>query len=369
MRILIVDDQEDQRTLLLNMARDLAHEVRGAASMREAQSELAKSPSDAILINVELEPERFLEALREQPGYAYVAVYSAPGPEQERRVTAAYEAGCDGDLRRPIGHQSLYARLKAVERLLDLAGDERPTLPEPPPEEPEETPLGELTETSAEEAQAALDTIAATKAWQDVLPTLATVTGGFFMVDMVADEAQVDMRDARVARGIVLTNVLAQAEIRLALVVDAENASSLTVHMFLEENEALWEDMLGEVANMSMGALKSAFSSEEIAFTGGLPVAVHPQKLERFTGECAHVKEFTLACPHGRMLCRVGLRFRENLKLPAASLAEGMVVAKDVFNEQGRLLLSAGTRLSLTSAIRLRKSLELKRPIEVATTT
>ena len=124
--------------------------------------------------------------------------------------------------------------------------------------------------------------------------------------------------------------------------------------------------MLGEFANISIGALKTSFGEASLAFTTGLPESVPPQKFSEFAGSCRLQRNFALVMANARVLVRLGVRSKKNLTVAAMSLREGMVVAKDILNGKGALLLRAGTRLSETTVENLRHALGPKSPIEVA---
>jgi hypothetical protein len=148
--------------------------------------------------------------------------------------------------------------------------------------------------------------------------------------------------------------------------VDTLSARSLAVQVFGEDSSDLEADMLGELANMSMGALKASFNREAISFTGGLPEAIHRDELPQFSANCAYLETFTLAVADAHIVVRIGILSKKNESVKASSLCEGMVLAKNVFNANGMLLLSAGTRLSSTAIQRLRQSLDKTQSVEVA---
>jgi hypothetical protein len=168
------------------------------------------------------------------------------------------------------------------------------------------------------------------------------------------------------ASGIILSNVEHQLELRVALAADSTSANALAMHMFGEAGPGLEADMLGEIANQSMGVLKTAFGRERFSFIGGLPEAISPEGFYQFGATCPHQVSFALVVEGARILVRVGVRSKRNSQVLGTSLVEGMVLAKDVFNARGMLLLAGGTRLSLTAIERLRGSLAPKQLVEVA---
>lgn len=66
-----------------------------------------------------------------------------------------------------------------------------------------------------------------------------------------------------------------------------------------------------------------------------------------------------------RLVVFAGLRSRANVLVCPPDLREGMVLAKDVLNARGVLLLQGSTRLSATMVERLQGNLTPKHEIEV----
>lgn len=136
------------------------------------------------------------------------------------------------------------------------------------------------------------------------------------------------------------------------------------MHLF-GEGEDLVSDMLGELCNVFMGTLKSTLSAENIPYTGGLPSAVEPELILRPQVTYQHQSAFVLHLSDARLVVHVGLRSKANSFVPLKSLAEGMVLAKDVFNMRGVMLVTSGTRLSSSMVEKLRTNLDPKIKVEV----
>ena len=120
-------------------------------------------------------------------------------------------------------------------------------------------------------------------------------------------------------------------------------------------------DALRELANTAGGALKRAALTESVALTTGLPV---DDNAARFPGK--HIC-WSLTLQDGGCFAVVGeILARGNERISAAKLAEGMVIAHDVRNESGILLVPAGARLTSTSALRLAAMLGPRFFLEVA---
>ncbi|MBS2025945.1 MAG: hypothetical protein JST92_26400, partial [Deltaproteobacteria bacterium] len=144
------------------------------------------------------------------------------------------------------------------------------------------------------------------------------------------------------------------------------SARALAVHLFGEAGPELEADMIGEVANICMGTIKQSFSREALAFTSGLPEAIESPKFPLYTASCFRQEAFSLVVNGARLAMRIGVSSRRNVLVTLAQLHEGMVLAKDLYNVKGMLLLASGTRLSTTAVERLSLALQPKQMIEVA---
>jgi CheY-like chemotaxis protein len=127
--------------------------------------------------------------------------------------------------------------------------------------------------------------------------------------------------------------------------------------------EAALNDVLREIASTAGGAVKRVAAPENVTLTSGIPVTVASVR--------AHgdgVAAFGLSIEGGRVtLAVVGeVRRRENRQVRASELCEGMVIVNDVRSESGALLVTAGSRLTRTTAERLARLLGAKVLVDVA---
>ena len=130
-------------------------------------------------------------------------------------------------------------------------------------------------------------------------------------------------------------------------------------------DDGIVHDVLLELANSGMGAVKRAFSRDGFQFCGGAPRAcvfgavaplldgVEAERVSAFRSEDLLVHTVVTA------------RHAHRTKVCAHALQEGMVVATDVVTADGALILSAGTRITEASAARVRR-LAPKVEVEVA---
>jgi hypothetical protein len=127
--------------------------------------------------------------------------------------------------------------------------------------------------------------------------------------------------------------------------------------------EATIADMLREMANTAGGAIKRAALPENLTLTTGIPSNATNV---RFEGP--GVQSWTMPLDGGKAnLAIVGeIRERDNQRVPVTGLREGMVLAHDLRTESGALLVTAGSRLTSTTAERLAQVLGPRFLVEVA---
>ncbi len=115
-RILVVDDDEGLRELLLRYLADNGYVANGVADGLSMKRYLAAHPVDLILLDVMLPGEDGLSLARElgSSGGPPIIMLSARGEEIDRIV--GLEVGADDYLPKPFSHRELLARVTAVLR-------------------------------------------------------------------------------------------------------------------------------------------------------------------------------------------------------------------------------------------------------------
>jgi CheY-like chemotaxis protein len=360
MKVLCVIKDRAELMRVIAAVRDGGYEVISTTSEREARERLATTSPQLILVDAALPfPDllnlvRHIRSIRARP-YAYILLLVTSISEDELQV--AYETGCDGDLRKPSSPALLRARLAAAARTLGLEAVRRAPVPaKPAPNPPSDDGA----------ARSPLDAVSRSSTWQQMGDEIAAVAGTFLTLPVSCASADSGASSIDLASGIVLANVEQELEVRVALSTDHTSGGALAARLFGEGAPDLQADMLNELANMAMGALKAAFGRDALPFTGSLPAAIAPEALAEFGAACQRQQTFALVAEGARISVRVGIISRKNVVVAVAALREGMVIAKDVFNDEGVLLLTAGTRLSSSTADRLRAMLESRRSVEVA---
>jgi hypothetical protein len=173
---------------------------------------------------------------------------------------------------------------------------------------------------------------------------------------------------ARDLRGATIAMSLAsdQVELRVSVMADRPTVLWLGESLLGEASpgDAAIDDLLRELANTAGGAVKRAALPESITLTTGLPTNTSTVRYEGAGVQC-----WTLPLDGAKSrLAIVGeIRKRENQRVAASSLREGMVLAHDLRTESGALLVAAGSRLTSTAAQRLAQVLGPRFFVEVAT--
>ncbi|MFN7967498.1 MAG: hypothetical protein U0V87_17625 [Acidobacteriota bacterium] len=344
----------------------LGHTALKAHSTSEAKQRLSVDTPQVVLISSTLgllDALELVRSVREASSTSPMfAVFT--GQAQGSQLDLLYEAGLDADLPRPASAPALRARLKTAERWLFGAPARQPAQTDAP-----HVPVGraeEPTEAASAHAASEFETVCRSKAWANSAEELRRALSQFLSLELKLERAEIQASAPAMASGIILANVGAELEIRIALGVDSESAKALAVHLFGEASDELAADMLCELANLSMGALKTACSNESLHFTGSLPEVLTGETFDRYCGTCERQELFALIVQGKTLIVRVGIRSRRNVLLVPGRLKEGMVLAKDLFNARGILLTRAGTRLSSTMVERLQSTLPNKQPIEVS---
>ena len=113
-------------------------------------------------------------------------------------------------------------------------------------------------------------------------------------------------------------------------------------------------DLLAEVANLAMGSLKFMYERRGGALTAGLPRRGAPCDLRLLGAAYSAVHVHCWKAPRIRIFLTLGVRPSRRAVVAAANLEENMVLARELRNGAGEIILPAGTRLTETALERLR---------------
>lgn len=361
MKIQMIGRGEGEHARTMATLREVGHEVHLVA--KESATGVVPPETDLVLVEVDSPAEATLDLLRSarpiSKGTHSPPYFLVTSGIPEAYLIRAYEAGAEGELRRPFSREYLLARMNALHRRLhpDAAVPQTPTngaKQDAVQAAPQGSVLG------------AIDLILRARAWQNATETLRDTTAKFLTLEASHTGTPPDNAAPEIGCSIVLANVQHELEVRVSLGTDAESAKNLAVHMFgPEEGETLGGEVMSELGNVMMGAMKTAFAADSLAFTGGLPETIQGDLVLRPPVNYKIQETFVLSVATAKLLVYLGVRCKGNIMLTTAALREGMVVVKDVFNPKGLLLLKAGTRLSMNMVDKLRTTLPAKQELEV----
>ena len=122
-RILIVDDNETNRDILLTRLGTHGYDMVQAADGEEAIEVTRKSLPDLILLDVMMPKLDGIEAtkrLKADPSLPFIPIILVTAKTDSKDVVAGLEAGADEYLTKPVDQTSLVARVKSMLRVKEL---------------------------------------------------------------------------------------------------------------------------------------------------------------------------------------------------------------------------------------------------------
>lgn len=325
------------------------HQVIPAKDEPSAMAALTADAFQFLVMSVRAGDETgiaLLRAMRKSAALDSVGALVMVHECTEEYLLKAYEAGADYSLRGPCAPGLVLAQLKSAARLAGAAG----------------AGAGGAT---AGEGATPLETINRSNTWRNAKAAIQSVSSKFLTLDVALVETDTVAEPPTHACTIALSNAQHQLEMRVALGTDTASGKHLAVHMFGPEGTDMIGDMMTELANNLMGTLKTSLSCESLAFTGGLPQPLDAREVLRPSAVYNHQVAFALRVADAAILVHLSIRSKANLFLRPAALREGMVLAKDVFNARGQLMLHAGTRLSLNMVEKISGFMAEKSQLEV----
>lgn len=350
MHVLIVEDVRHERELLARHLAAAGHEVSQAADARAGLQFFADRPPEVLLTDWSLTggPSGLdlIKRIRSiaTPHYVYCIVVT--GRTNAADIAQVFGGGADDFLRKPVFREELLARVEAPKRIAQWA--------------PRLAASATVHDFTGHYDGTHL------KAWTDVE---SVVTAD--IADMLGQNLTIDVGKVSpviMSADIPLSLPAEQLEFRISVGFDQGARAKLGEVLLGDPNapDAAMSDVVREIANTAGGAFKRAALSEGIALTTGLPTN---QTGSRGAAEPTQGKVKPWI---GRSDLGFGLSFtaqilsRQNQRVTAHTLREGMVIARDLKNEAGVLLVPAGTRLTSSTVERLTKLLGGSFLVEVA---
>jgi CheY-like chemotaxis protein len=345
-RVILLNDRRAERDAMVRALPQDSYRVEAVGDETAALAAIAREAPQVVVFSVPSKGGQDL-ARRLRGGenaaeaYLLAVVEAAPATKE---ISNLITAGVHDFMRRPFGDVELLERVKAPERLLRWSRS--------------------VSKPCAFDFSAALD-VASLRSWRNlgtlVAEDLCEMAGRpFAVVPGWPAHLTADAPSASIPMSLAGD----QLELRLSIVADSQALAWIRETLLGDAtaNAEATRDALRELANTAGGALKRAALAESITLTTGLPA---DDSASRFPGKhlCFGLK---LEGGEGCLAVVGEIRSRSNERISAAQLTEGMVLAHDIRNEGGVLLVPAGSRLTSTSATRLAAMLGPRYFLEVA---
>lgn len=367
-RVMVVEDVELEAKLLMRTLADAGYSNIGhARDLDEALAELEKSKPRIVVTDLELGNGRGLELvkrIRSQTNDEYVFIVMLTSHTNDTHVRSSFEAGVDDFVNKPYRPEELLGRLRAGERILALETMLRARSREL------ETALRRIDVAAAQRALAkaaevrfagpasgatALDALLGTEAWGSIEKLLSKSMSDFFQLPFDTVPVTAGHVDAFVAE-VSLSDPAKQLEMGLSVVTEGASMAAFAMHLLgadddLEGSQAL----VLEVANILMGALKTAFTNHGFSFTGGIPSALPFDVCRTAFDSCKTRTRLAVGSGESKAELWIRLKEKTNTKVRGSALREGLVIGEDLRDARGMLLIKGGSRLTQTAAERLSK--------------
>jgi CheY-like chemotaxis protein len=342
MRVLVAIENRTERENIGRSIRNAGHDVEDVAELGTALEIIRHEAFDVFVMH--WPPANGADVVRHARAYdhghrTYVLALLERQPPSE--IAAMMAAGVDDFARHPVSREELVARVEAPERIRAW----------PPAARAEAGDWSALLDAGAVRTFRQTGRI--------VADALAQMFGAF----EIEEGWSTSLDGARTAT-VPLVLARDQVEVRVSLALTPWTMRE-AAGLLLDDRDACdaaLDDVVRELANSAGGALKHAALEENVLVALGLPRNDPPTKAtdeatRRWVARQPPNFEIGIVCE----VCK-----RENQRVPASHLAEGMVVARDLKSRSGALIVAAGTRLTATTASRVARLLGNRFVVEVA---
>lgn len=331
-RVLIADSDVATVRLIKSTLEKAGHAVSAVATGEGARARLEDGGFD-LLITEWMLPDldgtaicrHVRSRLPQQPAILLISALGGPPARAH-----ALHVGADEFLVKPIGAVPLLLAVKSV-----CARPRRA---------PPKIPISEIV------GHRPNHPLEATAAWSAARETICETLAGCTSLEICPTKKANPSEEVRATLGMV--DVEHQVELVVGLFTSRATGSALAYAMLGEAatDGAVLQEMLGELCNNVLGAMKAAMRSEDYTFTLALPTGAQPAARAELTATLEAVATYDYNAPNVEMHVVVGVRPTGNIAMAVEALAENMVLAESVINEAGILILAAGTRLTPTTA-------------------
>jgi CheY-like chemotaxis protein len=342
MRVLVVDSNAAEREVTVRALTAEKHEVESVKDAAAAIAALDKKRPEVMVIETTMpgitgtELVKRLRAGEDASSRIYVVMTASKPTLGDMK--AAFGAGADDFIRKPLNREELVLRVDGVTRI-------RAWMKHAPGG-------GAMDLTSGGD-------VTSTQSWATVEAGMCSDVGDMLGMTLTPAAATNVMKGAFVGASLPLSMASESFEVHVAVAADKESARSLAGAMLGDPDAAESDvrDMLREIANVAAGCFKRTSAAEGRVLTTGLPLNGAPST---FTTDSARSrKEWTAECGDIGATIRFEVQYicSESKHLPLKSLKEGMVLAHDLLNGSGALLMRGGTRLTESKINQLPRAL------------
>ena len=366
--MLVVEDVDLEAKLLMRALADSGYSnLVHKPDVESALAEIESNPPRIVITDLQLDKSTGVEltkrirARASDAAYIYVVMLTSSGSDTV--LEKCFDAGVDDFVEKPFHPEEICARLRAGERILGLETTLRAKSREL------ETALRRIDISAMQRALAAaaesttatvandcspLDALLGSEPWRDVEALLVKSMSDFFQISFDSVRSSSTQADRFVAE-VSLLEPTRQIEATLSVVVDNPSMGKLAAHLLGDEEMEGAQALVLEVANILMGALKTAFVPLGFTFTGGIPSAV-PFAQARMGFEKSQVRSRSVIGAEGSEVeLWLQVKEKKNTTLRGKDLREGLVVTNDIRDDKGMLLIKGGSRLTQTAASRIAK--------------
>jgi CheY-like chemotaxis protein len=335
-KVLIAEDDPMQARIVQQSLTKAGATVEIVADGKAARDRLARGGFDAFVTDWMMPELDGIELARElktapnRPVVILVTALNAPGARGH-----ALQAGADEFLTKPLAASAL---VDAIVRCLTRR------------------PQQGTVEVASTPAATFDHPVAQTPAWKNLPQEIRKVAGGFLgvPVDLAPGRKPTDRPELRGILPLVDVEHLLELHVRVeASMVAGVELARVMLGDPPPDDEVTLQDLVSEVANVVAGGIKTAFVADGFPFTLGLTSRVDLPPLEDY----AITELATLRADKVELAFAIGIRPRNAVALPVSKLQEGMILADNIRNERGAMVLPLGTRLTVTVATRLQSLL------------
>lgn len=330
MRLLIVDPNRTERANTLRLIPADLHEIKLAVDAAEALNLLEASTFDVVLVESTMTGttgDELVKRIRARESDTHVYVVMTASRPIAGDLKTAFAVGADDFVRKPLNRDELLSRMDGPTRIRRWA---------------------QVVYNSNISADFGAQTdITETAMWSTMSTTVCSEISDMLGFQFAPGPADDPLDGSTYAAQLPLSIASEQSELCLAVGLDDASAAILAEAMFGGPADAVAiRDMVREIANVAGGALKRLAVAENKSLTTHVPTETDR---DTFRHECPLARRHWIAvCEGGPLALRfeMELRLREPKLVRIASLREGMVVATDLRNPKGALLMKSGTRIT-----------------------